>query len=118
MWPLDSANTVSLTPRAAMSSAGSRTIHGSTVNVRPGSGLISRRLSVEQLGEVADDDVSAVRAQLGGVPEAVDADDEPEPARAAGLHPGDRVLEHDGLLLGDGQVRRRREERVGRGLAR
>src|SRR4051812_4218374 len=127
MWPLDSANTVSLMPIDSMSSAGSRTTQGSTVNGRAGSGLTAAprgaaatrsRLLLEQVGEVGHDDVGAVLAQGVRLPEPVDADDEAEPARAARLDAGQRVLEHDGVLLGDVQVRGGGQERVGRRLAR
>ena len=49
--------------------------------------------SVEQLGEVGDDDAGAVFAQRVGVVDAVDADDEAEVAGAARFDPGERVLE-------------------------
>src|SRR3954466_8573041 len=131
MWPLDRAKTVSVTPSDAMSSDGSRTTHGSTVNGRPGSGLIAlprcarstiRHSAVtsirsqarswplaQQLGEVADDDVRAVPAQRLGLTEPVHAHHEAESARAAGLDPGEGVLEHHRLLLGHAQVGRRGE---------
>ena len=72
---------------------------------------------VEQLREVLDDDVRAVLAQRLGLPDAVDADDDAEVAGAAGLDPGERVLEHGRRGRLDAERRGRREERVGRRLA-
>ena len=48
----------------------------------------------QQLGQVGDDDVGAVRPQRVGLADAVDADDEAERARSSRGDAGERVLEH------------------------
>ena len=50
--------------------------------------------ALEQLGQIGDDDVGAVRSQRVGLADAVDADDEAEPARPSRRDAGERVLEH------------------------
>ncbi len=71
----------------------------------------------EQLAQVVDDDVGPHGAERLRPAHPVDADDPPEAARPARLHPRQRILEHGrhGWVgagqLGPGQ------ERVGRGLA-
>ena len=89
MWPLESAKTDSDWASTSRSSASSVTAHGSTEKC--GWAI------TQQLGEVVDDDVGAVRAQRVALADAVDADDVAEAARAPGLHAGERVLEDRGL---------------------
>ena len=72
---------------------------------------------VEQFGKIADDDVGAVLAQRVGLSDAVDADDEAEPARAPRGDSGECVLEDGRLLRVDAERTRGEEERVRRGLS-
>jgi hypothetical protein len=74
-------------------------------------------VAVQELGEVGDDDVGAVLAQRVGLAHAVDAHDVSEPARAARLHAGQRVLEHGRARRVDAEPPRAGGERVRRGLA-
>jgi hypothetical protein len=72
---------------------------------------------LQQLGEVADDDVGAVLEELVRLAHAIDADNQPKPAGAAGRNTGEGVLEHSRLLRGDLQRPSRGEEGVRRRLS-
>ena len=112
MCPLESANTDSVCASVSRSSSVSRTAHGST-----GKAGWWITTCVQQLGEVADDDVGAVLAQRVGLADAIDADDEAEVAGPPGLDAGQRVLEHGRLPRLDAERPRAGEERVRRRLA-
>ena len=103
---------LALAERGPGRSRGSRTSHGSTANGRLGSAA-----HASELRQILHDDVGAVLAQRVGLPDAVDADDVAEAARAARLDAGERVLEHAACAGLDAERAARREERVGRGLA-
>ncbi len=111
MWPFESANSDSVWASTSRSSSVSRRAHGSTR--KPG----VADHDLEELRQVGDDDVGAVRSQSGGLAHAVDADHAAEPARAASLDPGQRILEHGRVGGRDAERVGRREERVGRRLA-
>src|SRR6202011_2988281 len=72
---------------------------------------------LKQLLSVGHDNVRPVLAQRVGLPHPVNADDETETTGASGLHPGERILEHHGLLRLYTQRASTGEERVRRGLA-
>ena len=72
--------------------------------------------TVQQLGQVADHDVGAVRPQCVGLSRPIHAHHEPEPAGPAGRHAGERVLEHRGLRRLDSAQRAPARNESGAGL--
>ena len=107
MWPFESANTDSDWARTSRSSCG--------LAHRPRLDRERRRpimRSVEQLGQIVDDDVGAVLARAASAwPTRSTPDHEAEAARAPGLDPGERVLEHRRLAPARRRAPRRRRGR-------
>ena len=93
MCPLASANSDSVCASTSRFSSLSRTVHGSAGN--DGCWIKGR---AEELGQVAYDDVGAVRPQRVGVAGPVDADNEAEASGPPGLDAGQCVLEHGSVV--------------------
>src|SRR5207237_2176375 len=73
--------------------------------------------AIEQLGQIADDNVRSALEERFSLTNAVHADDETEIPRSTGFHSSQCVFEHGRLRRRDIQPTRRGEIRVGRRLA-
>ena len=106
MWPFASANNDSVLASASRSRCVSRTDQGSTANA------VGRHPRPNSSPRSATTRSAPRSAQRVGVADPIDADDEPEAARASGGDAGERVLEDRRLRRLDVELARGREKGV------